>query len=178
MPMAESLRAIETIYKGYRFRSRLEARWAVFFDALGVVWDYEPEGFAIDGLGGYLPDFWIDTWEAYVEVKPTLDADISKPMFLAEHAPVLVVYGNPYWDEYTVVPLGWLDRSEDFQHAKFAQCRKCDELWLVCSDGESWKFPLGGDTECYAISTLERGAHLTNALERARRARFEFGESG
>ncbi|MCB6994492.1 hypothetical protein LI177_13475 [bacterium 210820-DFI.6.37] len=27
------LKAIQTEYKGYRFRSRLEARWAVFFDA-------------------------------------------------------------------------------------------------------------------------------------------------
>ena len=30
------IKAIETVYKGYRFRSRLEARWAVFFDACGV----------------------------------------------------------------------------------------------------------------------------------------------
>ncbi len=30
------IKAIETRYKGYRFRSRLEARWAVFFDALSV----------------------------------------------------------------------------------------------------------------------------------------------
>ena len=35
------LKAIETEYKGYRFRSRLEARWAVFFDACGVKWEYE-----------------------------------------------------------------------------------------------------------------------------------------
>lgn len=27
------IKAIDTYYKGYRFRSRLEARWAVFFDA-------------------------------------------------------------------------------------------------------------------------------------------------
>ncbi len=39
------VRAIETKYKGCRFRSRLEARWAVFFDALGIKWWYEPEGF-------------------------------------------------------------------------------------------------------------------------------------
>ncbi len=38
-------KAIETLYKGYRFRSRLEARWAVFFDALGLKWEYEKEGF-------------------------------------------------------------------------------------------------------------------------------------
>ena len=35
---------IETIYKGYRFRSRLEARWAVFMDYCGADWEYEPEG--------------------------------------------------------------------------------------------------------------------------------------
>jgi len=39
------VRPIETKYKGYRFRSRLEARWAVFFDTLGLKWWYEPEGF-------------------------------------------------------------------------------------------------------------------------------------
>lgn len=27
-----TIKAIDTIYKGYKFRSRLEARWAVFFD--------------------------------------------------------------------------------------------------------------------------------------------------
>ena len=51
------MKAIETEYKGYLFRSRLEARWAVFFDACGVKWEYEPEGFDLgDGLY-YLPDF-------------------------------------------------------------------------------------------------------------------------
>lgn len=39
------IKPIETLYKGYRFRSRLEARWAVFFDALGLKWEYEKEGF-------------------------------------------------------------------------------------------------------------------------------------
>jgi hypothetical protein len=36
-------------YNGYRFRSRLEARWAVFFDELGVAYRYEPEGFELGG---------------------------------------------------------------------------------------------------------------------------------
>ena len=30
------IKAIETIYNGYKFRSRLEARWAVFFDEAGI----------------------------------------------------------------------------------------------------------------------------------------------
>lgn len=41
------MKPIETRYAGCRFRSRLEARWAVFFDTLGVKWLYEPEGFVV-----------------------------------------------------------------------------------------------------------------------------------
>ncbi len=66
--MAE-LKPIETVYKGYRFRSRLEARWAVFFDELGIVYEYEPEGFRLEDGGSYLPDFWLPNHNAYVEVK-------------------------------------------------------------------------------------------------------------
>ena len=51
------MKAIETMYNGYRFRSRLEARWAVFFDALGVKYEYEPEGFLLPSGKCYLPDF-------------------------------------------------------------------------------------------------------------------------
>lgn len=50
------IRAIETRYAGCRFRSRLEARWAVFFDTLQIPWEYEPEGFETSN-GPYLPDF-------------------------------------------------------------------------------------------------------------------------
>ena len=30
------MKIIETKYRGYHFRSRLEARWAVFFDEIGL----------------------------------------------------------------------------------------------------------------------------------------------
>lgn len=35
------LKALETKYNGRLFRSRLEARWAVFFGALGIPYVYE-----------------------------------------------------------------------------------------------------------------------------------------
>ncbi len=53
------IKAIETTYKGYRMRSRTEARWACFFDALGIDWTYEPEGYDLGEAGWYLPDFWL-----------------------------------------------------------------------------------------------------------------------
>lgn len=44
------IKPIETLYRGYRFRSRLEARWAVFFDVAGIAWQYEPEGFDLTNV--------------------------------------------------------------------------------------------------------------------------------
>ena len=54
-----AIKPIETEYKGYRFRSRLEARWAVFFDTLDVKWEYEPQGWQLADGTRYLPDFWL-----------------------------------------------------------------------------------------------------------------------
>ena len=71
----------ETFYNGYRFRSRLEARWAVFFDALGIKYIYEPEGFNLQtGIYNisYLPDFYLPELKIWVEVKgiaSTVDDD-------------------------------------------------------------------------------------------------------
>jgi hypothetical protein len=63
------IKAIETLYLGCRFRSRLEARWAVFFEAMNVKWYYEHEGYALSS-GWYLPDFWLPGLELHVEIKP------------------------------------------------------------------------------------------------------------
>jgi hypothetical protein len=63
-------KAIETKYAGCRFRSRLEARWAVFFDAMGIEWEYEVEGFLVGPKRRpYLPDFWLPEERVWVEVK-------------------------------------------------------------------------------------------------------------
>lgn len=67
-----SRRAIPTRYKGYHFRSRLEARWAVFFDELDIPWKYEIEGYMVGDEGeevAYLPDFYLPATDTWVEVK-------------------------------------------------------------------------------------------------------------
>jgi len=65
------IRAIETVYSGYKFRSRLEAKWAVFFDTLSIRYEYEKEGYDLDGIW-YLPDFWMPDWNCWVEIKPSI----------------------------------------------------------------------------------------------------------
>ena len=62
------IKAIETEYNGYRFRSRLEARWAIFFDALRINYRYEPQGFDLDNIY-YLPDFYLPDHDYWIEVK-------------------------------------------------------------------------------------------------------------
>ncbi len=74
------MKVIQTEYKGYLFRSRLEARWAVFFDACGVDWEYEREGYILSDGSYYLPDFLLHglvgrySGDLFVEVKGNMSA--------------------------------------------------------------------------------------------------------
>lgn len=64
------MKAIETEYKGILFRSRLEARWAIFFDAFELEWVYEPECFILSNNQKYTPDFYLPKLKLYIEIKP------------------------------------------------------------------------------------------------------------
>lgn len=73
--MSPDIPAIETRAYGCRFRSRLEARWAVFLTEAGFDWEYEPEGAALSS-GNYLCDFRVtgpDGTVIWLEVKPKLE---------------------------------------------------------------------------------------------------------
>lgn len=50
--MLYSIDPVSTVYAEVRFRSRLEARWAAFFDLCEIDWDYKPFD-----LRGWTPDF-------------------------------------------------------------------------------------------------------------------------
>ena len=97
------IKAIETIYNGYRFRSRLEARWAVFFDKCGIRYEYEMQGFEKNTGEKYLPDFYLPEYDWYVEIKPTRDnagKEIERASHFVDgkHISVLLILGNiPKW---------------------------------------------------------------------------------
>lgn len=101
--------AIQTRYAGCYFRSRTEARWAVFFDALGVPWEYEREGYALPS-GRYLPDFWLPQQRYWVEIKgkqPTEhEEQILRELGQATGAAAYVFWGYPA--DYTTgdIPAG------------------------------------------------------------------------
>lgn len=115
-----SIKPIETVYNGYKFRSRLEARWAVFFDAIRLKYQYEPEGFEVtvhtsvfpdvdeETTYRYLPDFYFPDAKCYGEVKANLTGLKSDEEKIAycidwDRTPIsngLIILGQiPYWDD-------------------------------------------------------------------------------
>ena len=146
-----AIKAIETQYKGYRFRSRLEARWAVFFDTLGVKWEYEPEGFELPS-GRYLPDFWLPESLLWVEVKPVKATDeekqLAEELSSATRWRVYISEGVPRGNNGLLFAgaYGWMGGMP-----------------RLCKEG--------------VLGPLSVGEHMV-AFEAARSARFEFGQSG
>ncbi len=129
-----SIRAIETSYAGHRFRSRLEARWAVFFDKMDIHWEYEPQGYAVgpdSKRKPYLPDFWLPKEKLWVEVKGSeeqLDVELlfhaviphfglpnpAGPHLIDEHQVRLLILGP-------IGPADALVDSTTGEHAGYSQ---------------------------------------------------------
>lgn len=172
-----TIRAIDTVYNGYRFRSRLEARWAVFFDTLGVPYHYEPEGFDLgDGIR-YLPDFWLPEQNCWVEIKPPGEWGYHHECnLLAEQSDcrfLLYITGNPWPGEYGIAPYPNENIDSDYPSYFALGRRNVDELWICSENGSAICLnPVGLQNDRYP---LEDSAQLTRAFRSARQARFEFG---
>jgi hypothetical protein len=190
----EQIKAIETAYRGYRFRSRLEARWAVFFDALGVAWEYEKEGYDLGDAGWYLPDFWLPDQKCWIEIKPDCPSAAEQRkchlLVRATRQPVYLFYGNvPY--PYP----GSRECGEDSESgfAYTPEVWKAEELvgfdayhwWCECLECHKVGIRFEGRSE--RLCSCQTGGHrlhtfdsprLIAAYRAARSARFEHGESG
>lgn len=102
--MAMTIQAIPTTYKGHTYRSKLEAKWVVVFEALGIQFDYEPEA-RRTAHGNYLPDFYLPLMKGgtWVEFKPSeRRVGPEDPRWfefvLQRQQPMVIVFGlpNPY----------------------------------------------------------------------------------
>ncbi len=74
--MTASPQPIPTEVRGVQFRSRLEGRWGLLFDELSIRYEYEAEGYNLDGTW-YIPDFWLPDLKRWAELKP--DSDMPEP---------------------------------------------------------------------------------------------------
>lgn len=130
-----SIKPIETEYKGYRFRSRLEARWAVFFDALGIEYQYEPEGFELPSGKRYLPDFKVKCHGVrgdYNSLEPICQECIHHNRQAVTHSTI-----NAWFDEFCE----FCDLENDWynspnwlktdRHGDIISCSKRESPWPI-----------------------------------------------
>ncbi len=163
------LQAIPTTYAGHRFRSRLEARWALFFDFIGMRWEYEKEAFSLDVGGervGFTPDFWLAGIRAWFEVKPAWDAMdeealermVGKAVGLARVSefPVYVSTGGLRESEIMHVT----PKMGDVRQVYWGRCHECLN-WCLGVWDERLMRPCGHESELFGLQQV-RGI-LTDA---------------
>lgn len=174
-----SIKAIETIYNGYRFRSRLEARWAVFFDAAGIAYQYEPQGFVLPDGSFYLPDFYLpnvfsrsSVQGLWVEVKGLMsNSDRNKiDQFAKSINNTAVLYEcKPYNIENEILT-GDGENCYGDNNGTFWKCPSCDAIIYEFDNGEA---------RCHKCGCNDMPKeYFLYAFEKARQARFEHGECG
>ena len=175
---ARSATPVPTFYNGYLFRSRLEARWAVFFDRLGVKYQYERETWDVDPW--YLPDFYLPEQECWVEIKgPTPTAEEKrKASALADttRQSVYLCHGDPYSvAAYEYAPLssgGHLYGAEVFEecvlnsHAVIEDVNGYATGW-VWDEGATCS--IQGITDWWLSPQRNGGIHITLEIPRGKR---------
>lgn len=177
-----TVKAIDTLYNGLYFRSRLEAKWAVFFDVAGMQYRYEPEGYDLGEHGYYLPDFFLpnvvlrrgqgnDIPGMFIEVKPGY-SDENNEKYRALSAgtghPVILVCGLPFIEDVRY-PYG-VSADEGGIYEISHDCWDCDMVFQ-------------GDVGRYSVEYSEGnydqgiGDWLIRAVAESRKSRFEHRQT-
>lgn len=203
----EKIRPIQTEYNGYLFRSRLEARWAVFFDACGVDWEYEPEGYELGNGIRYLPDFLLHNVQLgsygsgsrFSEIR-SLYAEVKGRMTRADSEKILAFYkagltdGLPAIPDTAVLVLGDIPQGATLEGMR--SCVDAQSLSPFPQAARAFHFGTVDGMDCTAFPCVNHDGHLElfgqaeeynrcftdrRATERAyriaRQARFEHGET-
>lgn len=191
--LAYNVAAIPTMYRGRQYRSRLEARWAAFFDQLGWHHEYEPFD-----LGKWSPDFQIVSpysGSVLVEVKPITEFHGATAKRMASAAfergmggdATLLLVGTCPVATPDFVQIGWIGHvAEDTSATSFAQAALG---WLLDSDRPGahadimyrdypdqdtcWSgalhlypaFSFGGDIRAYADHAMRLWAAASNQTQ-------------
>lgn len=181
------IKAIETHYNGYRFRSRTEARWAVFFDSLNIPYEYEKQGYDLGNGLYYLPDFWLPQQDIFIEIKPLIykDGEIEWPKRTKEdkleeqsNKEVITVCGLPgeISESYSHDNIAYMCfTSNDIEHF-WCVCPECGSLGIQY---QGWSGRNNHKKKCSFNGLGLKNPNLNSpklidAYNKAKSARFEF----
>ena len=182
------MKPIKTSYRGFKFRSRLEARWGIFFDKLGLRWEYEPQGYVLPGDIPYLPDFKLilpGDEIVYCEVNngeaDDFDPQETRKLRLFSNeigCKVILLTSVPEYRAYNQVAPGL--PSNSFQTVFFRDYEPyigvVDEYWSQVLKLNSRTGRLEFDLDDRAVRKAF-GRGFVEAVGAAKAATFEHGES-
>lgn len=193
-------KAIQTNWAGCTFRSRAEARVAVFLQQLGLRWQYEPQGFMVGAppKRPYLPDFYVSDIGLWLEIKPRnadrAGRDIEAEMglwqdFAAEVATEWDHDKAAMWvgdiPDPALVDREGPPRANSWYDDGIVILGDWHYAWCACPTGQHFDIqPLarGGLIECgcprISDGRFRSGNYplILSAYSAARTARFEHGE--
>lgn len=130
-----------TKYAGTIFESVLEARWAVFFDCLGIEYVYEPELAEVETgcrIVHHKPDFFLSRLNKYVEIKPSKPHEtenIKAAAWSKYIGDIIILFNlNPPSEK---IENGWLFSYEEpcgvpilSENIWWGECPKCGHIDL------------------------------------------------
>jgi hypothetical protein len=163
-------KGIPTVYEGRQYRSRLEARWACFFDLLG--WKYEYEPFDLEG---WIPDFLLLPHNVLVEIKPvtnrpeSIAAEIDRCQGAAGHEILLLgctipIVTHPQIDRGMGLPIGWMRANP----APWNNRHGMAPIWgygLVQQFSEEYPVWHSEDVEDFTIEKFDVGIGLCSSQD-------------
>lgn len=184
------VKPIETKYNGNFFRSRAEARWALFFDELNIKYIYEPEGFTFSDGTRYLPDFYLPESDSFFEVKGIMsDYDMHKIQMLIKECnkPCTIGYADftfvacDNWGSFGANEEGFVLSTKE--RSILAECAVCHK-YFFCGDWGSYACQCCGayDGNRYMLPIMlgdlspwwKIEDKVKSAIEKAKQARFEY----
>lgn len=176
------MKAKKTVYNGYEFRSKLEAKWAVFFDLCGIKYDYEPEAFICFDGSQYTPDFYLHDVKlrsdfvngVYVEIKPQgyNDSDHKYQERISSAVDTLIVLvGDPVYST---------DQTENPNY-QYSPIWDNGMVLLYCDNCNEYKFDYGVSSKyrCNKCNCCMSDGGMYNSKIRsnasiARKYKFEY----
>ena len=168
MPYISDLQAQKDWYNGIEFRSKLESKTAQALDNIGIMYEYEPEGYKLTNGMWYRPDFWLPDVKQFIECKGIMSStDSAKIVGLVEDTnhPVLVIsYENAmfitrFWNEPACQVATYTN------NLALGQCCVCGEKFFYAGE-DTYACPAcgayDGDHYLAMLDYIESGTQLFN----------------
>ena len=141
-----NIKSKKTKYGDDLYESVIEARWAVFFDCLGIEYIYEPKCAEVETgcrVVRHKPDFLLPELSKYVEIKPSKPLGIENTKAAAwskDINDIIVLFNlNPPSEK---LENGWLFSWDEFSNLPeihtliyWCECPKCGHIDLeICGE--------------------------------------------